>query len=137
VVLGQPRLRSVDSEGAGCVIEPRNREIAGADVVSGAEGNTGGAEWPGVLVPPGSDESRACAERVRRELGRSCHLRSPEVAALEESSMPPTRGRQRASHRGREGKAHHGTGGRGDEPPGTGDRKSERLVVPTRPGNRA
>ncbi len=57
------RVRSVDSEDAGRVIEPRNHLFVGADAVSRAEGNIAGAEWPGAPVPPGSGESRACIER--------------------------------------------------------------------------
>jgi hypothetical protein len=39
VAVGRPTLRSVDSEWAGRVIEPRNYMIAGADAVVLAEGN--------------------------------------------------------------------------------------------------
>jgi hypothetical protein len=45
VVVGQPTLRSVDSEGAGRVIQPRKDRTEEADVVKTAEGNTGGAVW--------------------------------------------------------------------------------------------
>jgi hypothetical protein len=40
VAVGQPTLRSVDSEWAGRVIEPRNYVVVGADAVNLAEGNT-------------------------------------------------------------------------------------------------
>ena len=41
VVVGRPALRSVDSECAGRVIEPRNGVSAGADVVKKTEGSIG------------------------------------------------------------------------------------------------
>ncbi len=75
------------------MIEPRKQLLVRADAVSGAEGYTVGAEWPGAPVSPGSDGSRACIEGVCRELGRPRRLRGPEVAALEQSSMPLSRAR--------------------------------------------
>ena len=39
MALGQGALRSVDSECAGRVIEPRNKFVVGADVVLYAEGS--------------------------------------------------------------------------------------------------
>jgi hypothetical protein len=58
VAVGQPTLRSVDSEWTGRVIEPRNYGIAGADAVNLAEGNNEARQWPSAEVPPES-KSRA------------------------------------------------------------------------------
>lgn len=51
---GQPWLRSANSEHTGCVIEPRKREVVGADAVQRPEGNTEAPRPPGAEVPPGS-----------------------------------------------------------------------------------
>jgi hypothetical protein len=55
----QSTLRSVDSEWAGRVIEPRNCVVAGVDTVQIVEDNTEAQQWPSAEVPPGS-ESTAC-----------------------------------------------------------------------------
>jgi hypothetical protein len=80
------RLRSVDSEWAGRVIEPRNILVAVADVVVIAEGNSRGAKSRDTsrtacaLAPPGS-KSTARPQWAAQELGRSSDASSPSTTA--------------------------------------------------------
>jgi hypothetical protein len=52
VAVEQSTLRSVDSEWAGRVIEPRNCVVAGVDTVQIVEDNTEAQQWPSAEVPP-------------------------------------------------------------------------------------
>jgi len=75
VVRGRPRLRSVDSEWAGRVIEPRkNCIVAGADAVATAEGSIG---WAELAWPSRSRRGRRAGHvriGVPQEPGKPCRL---------------------------------------------------------------
>jgi len=76
VVLGQPILRSVDSELKGRVIEPRKYKPLGAFVMDTGGGRVGQlTDGPLSLPDPaGVEEHWRMIKRVPRELGRPCHL---------------------------------------------------------------
>jgi hypothetical protein len=56
---------------AGRVIEPRKGEVRGADAVSQAEGNTGGAALARLHPTPRGLRPRACTKASRAGSGRS------------------------------------------------------------------
>jgi hypothetical protein len=66
----QRRPRSVHSGCVGCVIEPRNGLIAGAETVSMVERNTGRNVTRGTARPAGVEE-HITRKRIASELGRS------------------------------------------------------------------
>src|SRR6266436_6993066 len=66
----QRRPRSVHSGCVGCVIEPRNGHIAGAEAVSMVERNMGRAAMRGFVCPAGVEEP-ITRKRIASELGRS------------------------------------------------------------------
>jgi len=90
VVVGQPTLRSVDSEPAGRVMELRKFvRMAGADAVQKAEGNT---EAPmNGLAPRPRRSLRAghAGTRAPQEPGRPCRLRPPSRVAGELGDQVP------------------------------------------------
>jgi len=69
VVRGRPRLRSVDSQWIGRVIELRDQKPVRADVVGSTEGSTASSSLPGGAASPES-KSRACPQRTPQEPGR-------------------------------------------------------------------
>ena len=84
-----PRLRSVDSQCIGRVIESRNSyPIAGADAIYGAEGNTGASQGPDVAGPAGIEEQGMCT-RVLQEPGSPCRLHAGKPEGGNRHSTPP------------------------------------------------
>jgi hypothetical protein len=69
VVQGRPWLRSVDSERAGRVIEPRNHKLVGADAVAKAEGNIVVLVQARHVGPTGVVEQGMYARGTHRNLG--------------------------------------------------------------------
>jgi hypothetical protein len=70
VAVGQPTLRSVDSEWAGRVIEPRNLwRVVGVDVVHLAEDNTESAAVAERNGPAGVEEQGTLTLGFSRNLG--------------------------------------------------------------------
>lgn len=124
---GRPRQRSVDSERAGRVIEPRKQSTTGADAVQRAEGSTGAPSRSGAEVPSGS------------ESGARAHWGSPGTWEISSSlsfttgwgtrTPPPARGwrarrpRERTASTGRV-PAREGNGARRDGRRGVGTPRS-------------
>jgi hypothetical protein len=134
VVGGRPPLRSVHRECEGRVIEPRNLCIAGAVGLFLSGGHTGAPLGRGAEVPPGSESTAYAQKWGPQEPGRPGRLLL-RTGSGRRNKGPGSRG---TGVRVRESEARAQRGYRqakATKRGGTDDRESERLTVPTKPGN--
>jgi hypothetical protein len=136
--MGRPMLRSVDSECAGRVIEPRKASFRGSRRRS-THGRPHRYAEIGLAcsIPPGSEKSRACTQGVLQEPERSCRLRIYTGPERGNRHSKPLAYRPALRPDGRYETATQGWYRQAKETKcgGMGGRKSEHPTVPWKQGN--